>query len=118
MLYSGQQGLERTFYDRVNANINNYESKTGTRSIMTNFELASSSKNQERNSYDVIKGFFVAPVDGKYQFFMSGDDSHRVYMSVQEPPPEPEAPETVECNNGGTSSESGSSTEEGTNDDT
>ena len=31
-----------------------------------------------------MKGFFEAPVDGKYQFFMAGDDGHFVYMSVAE----------------------------------
>ena len=84
VLYAGEHGLQRSFYNKTGANENNYESKEGEHSIMTNFELGYYKKNQYTSSYNFMKGFFEAPIDGKYQFKMAGDDAHWVYMSIPE----------------------------------
>ena len=49
---------------------------------MTSFEIPYS--KDELNSFDVMKGFFEAEVDGKYQSQMSGDDWQWFYMSIPE----------------------------------
>ena len=51
---------------------------------MTNFEITDTQYNRFIYSYNVVKGFFEAPVDGKYEFMMAHDDGAFVYMSLDD----------------------------------
>ena len=85
-IYVGEHGLHRTMYNNTNprassGNLAELQDQA-KHMIMTSFEIPLAT--DQWSSYDVMSGFFVAPVTGKYQFFMSGDGAHSLYMSVPE----------------------------------
>jgi hypothetical protein len=63
----------------------------GVETILTSFEIPDLSNYG--NSNDHIMGYFKAPVDGQYQFHMSGDDAHTFWMSPASDPMNPDAKE-------------------------
>ena len=87
--YIGQMGLKRYFFNNTNAvKIENWESYVGTEeedslSLWTVPEI----QGEELFLYTVsaFTGYFRAPADGDYRFFMVCDDNCNVRMSLTEP---------------------------------
>ena len=67
---------------RANANNLDELADQAEHFLMTEMELPLAS--DMTNSYATMKGFFVPPVDGQYQFRIAGDDGASLYMSLPE----------------------------------
>jgi len=97
-IFVGSNGLYRAlFNETAGANGDNYQDylagngveQEGVESILTGFEIAMN--DNYWHSYDHIAGFYKAPVDGLYQFHMTGDDNSLLYMSPTTDPMNPDA---------------------------
>jgi len=67
---------------RANANNLDELADQAEHFLMTEMEIPLASDMW--NSYATMKGFFVPPVDGQYQFRIGGDDGAWLYMSLPE----------------------------------
>lgn len=82
--YAGEHGLYRSLVnDTSGVNAANFESFGPQRTLLTSAEIPVN--YYVVNSFDMIQGFYEAPVDGEYQFHMSCDDSCSLRLSLTDP---------------------------------
>jgi len=82
--YAGEHGLYRTLANNVSGvNADNIATKSTTRTLLTNAEIAVNYKT--RNAFSLIQGFYEAPVDGLYQFHQACDDNCELWLSLDDP---------------------------------
>ena len=82
--YAGEHGLFRSLVNNTaGVNRDNFESFGPQRTLLTSAEIPVN--YYAINSFDMIQGFYEAPVDGQYQFHMSCDDNCNLRMSLSDP---------------------------------